>query len=142
MRIMEHPASFDVFTSDGIYIGSPFDTAVNAWDQGLLPLAPGEHKDLALFQPQSFVESGYETLMPMSLYLNLYVEQELYYGDLPLDKVSGFLDEHTGNVIANAFSTGHLDWENVRSNWHRLKKQPPKPPVFQFGALQCIGIED
>ena len=79
--------------------------------------------------------------IPVEIYLHLLVVRELYYGDLPIERLSGFKDERTGAVITNAFTTGKLDPNDVTRNWKRLaaESDAPRPPAFKFVGL--IGYD-
>ncbi|MDW3683335.1 restriction endonuclease [Cupriavidus sp. CV2] len=143
LTIREHPTYMDVFTDSALALEQPLGVAAAAWNDGRLPYAPVEHRDLDLYDAETYVDNGHGMLVPASFAVSLLVEQRLYYGHLPLEAISGFLDEHTGMVITNAFTTGILNWETVRSNWQPLKDgdKPPLQPIFYFGGLECVGVQ-
>ena len=141
MTISEHPALMDVFTSNAVALDSALTVATDAWNTGQLPVDPGRYDELTLYPHDTYVDNGHGLLIPASMTLSAIVEQQRYFGQLPIEQLSGFEDQHTGMVITNAFSTGMLDWESVRSNWQLLgdEEAPPKPTAVTIQALQYIG---
>lgn len=141
LRIAEHPAMMDVFTASALALDPALTIATDAWNTGHLPVEPGRYDELTLYPHDTYVDNGYGMLIPASLTLSAIVEQKRYFGQLPIEQLSGFEDQHTGKVITNAFTTGMLDWDSVRSNWQPLKEgdEPPQPVALKIQALQYIG---
>ena len=46
--------------------------------------------------------------------------KQLYYGQLPVPRISGFKDELSGLVITNAFEVGLLDPDTVERDWKAI----------------------
>jgi hypothetical protein len=125
-------------------LGIPLEVALKRWDAGELPHEPGEHNDVAIFPVAiTRVDNGYGMRVPVTLTVSLSVYQELYFGHLPIVKIRGLKDEHTGFVIANAFTTGNLNVEDVQKNWLRLEagQTPPLSPLFTIQGLYCYSVE-
>ncbi|SOZ17290.1 restriction endonuclease [Cupriavidus taiwanensis] len=139
--LSEHPALLDVFTSTALPLDNALTAAIDAWNSGQLPVEPGEFGHVDLYSVETLVDNGHGMLVSVELTLSGLVEQKRYFGRLPIEKISGFEDQHTGAVITNAFSVGALDWENVRSNWQLLKdgEESPGPVALTVQALQYIG---
>ena len=80
---------------------------------------------------------GYGNLIPVEITVSLRVEQQLYFGQLPISHISGFRDELSGKVISNAFTTGILDPEEVERDWVRIKSEAdlPMPPLLEMVGL-------
>jgi hypothetical protein len=131
----------DVFTAAAVALDEPLSIATDAWNTGRLPVDPGRYDELMLYPFDTYVDNGYGLLVPASLTLSAIVEQKRYFGQLPIEQLSGFEDQHTGMIITNAFTTGMLDWESVRSNWQHLKdgEEPPQPVALKIQGLQYIG---
>ncbi len=125
-------------------LGVPMEVALKRWEAGELPTEPGEHEDIPNFPVTvTRVDNGYGMRIPVTLKISLSVYQELYFGQLPIVKIRGLKDEHTGLVITNAFTTGNLDPEDVQKNWLRLEpgQEPPLPPLLTARGLYCWRVE-
>lgn len=138
--IQEHPAQLDVFTDTAIAVPNPLQTAMDAWNNGQLPDELGVHKHVPLYSFPTMVDNGYGLLIPMTLTIDLHVERERFFGDLPVTEVSGFQDAQTGHLITNAFHTGALSWDVVRGAWKHLKgdEEPPRTPGLEIRAYQYL----
>jgi hypothetical protein len=55
------------------------------------------------------------------------VEQELYFGPLPISKVMGFRDEATGQIITRVFTTGVVDPIEMCKTWLRINDRSDAP---------------
>lgn len=135
-----HPANLNVFDSAGKNLGTPLAIASARWNSGEFPTEPGVHTKCSIFGEQSIlVDNGYGTLAPVNLYVDLDVQQTLYFGQVAIEKVSGFLDVHTGHVVTNSFTLGLLNPSEVERTWKKLKlgESPPVAPVLRLMGLDC-----
>ncbi len=83
------------------------------------------------------IENGYGQLMPSELTVSILVRQNLYFGHIPIQQLSGFRDELSGAVITNAFTIGLVDPNEVEQNWTRInsKEEAPSPILLTFIGL-------
>ncbi|MHB1115388.1 restriction endonuclease [Sideroxydans sp.] len=135
-----HPANLSVFNSAGEKLGTPLEKATSLWNSGEFPTEPGIFTECSLFGKQeTLVDNGYGTLAPIHFFVDLHVRQTLHFGQLALNKISGFLDAHTGLVVTNSFTTGLLSPEDVERNWRKLEpgESPPVVPVLKLMGLDC-----
>jgi hypothetical protein len=136
----KHIAHWDVFDSEGKSLGTPIAAATTKWNAGKLPLEPGDHSKCVIFgECKTFVDNGYGTRVPVNLYIDYQVQKRIYFGEIPIKKVSGFLDEHTGLVVTNSFTLGLLSPSEVERTWKKLApdESPPVAPVFGLVGLDC-----
>ncbi len=128
-----------IYDGDNQELGTPLSAALAKWNDGVFPAEPGEHHKLNLFESRTVrMDNGYQTLAPVDLYASLYVEQQLYYGPLPIPRISGFLDAFTGKVITNAFSIGLLDPNEIERDWLKINRQadaPIEPVIVLQGRI-------
>jgi hypothetical protein len=127
-----------VETADGAKLGTCVETAIRRWNNGEWSIEPGEHDRIAIFsQPDVRIDNGYGTMVPVDLNVGLHVTQDLYYGQYPISRVSGFKDEISGGLITNAFEVGLLDANEVITKWRKIKdlSEAPVPPVFRMVGL-------
>lgn len=123
-------------------LGVAADAALSRWEEGGYPVEQGEHIDLPVFAtPTVLADNGYGTLAPIQLTVSLLVESHLFFGNLPLEKISGFRDELSGQVITNAFTTGIFNPDEVWEKWTRISNEDevPATPVLRLTGL--VGYE-
>lgn len=131
-----------VYDESDTPLGTIVDTAIAKWNEGRFPIEPGEHEDLPIFESKATrVDNGYEAPLkarvPVTLYAGLQVERQLYYGPLPLTKVSGFWDHQIGRLITNAFTANIISPEEVERDWLKISaiEDAPLEPVFTIRGL-------
>lgn len=138
--ITHHPAYFQVFDTERNPLGTALDAAVKRWNSGGFPSDRGEHEGCAIFtESEVLVDNGYGTLAPVDLFVGLHVKQVLYFGQLPIDRVSGFLDEHTGHVVTNSLTTGKINLNEIQNKWQKVDTidELPVTPVLTLVGLEC-----
>jgi hypothetical protein len=127
------------FETPEISLGTPVEAAMSKWNEGRFPTEPGQHNDLPIFdKAEVLVDNGYGQLIPVALTVSLLVEQHLFFGELPIDKISGFRDELSGAIITNAFTTGILDAQQVWHEWKRIAsidELPTRPMITMRGLI-------
>lgn len=112
------------YDSDNNELGVPLAVALDKWNNGLFPQEPGEHPDLSIYDSEEvLVDNGYGTLIPVKLTVSLHVDQQLFFGELPVLRMSGFKDELSGGIISNAFTVGLLDPEDVEKTGNQLTQK-------------------
>lgn len=132
-----------VFNNSGQLLGTSLEVAFTRWNNGDYPIEPGEHDDIPIFaSPETLVDNGYGLRVQVTLTVSLHVKQRLYFGYLPIEKIRGLKDEHSGRVVTNAFTTGNLNAEEVENKWTKLKpgEEPPVRPVMMAVGLDCYKV--
>lgn len=126
--------AYDITGND---LGLPADLALAKWDDGLYPMEAGLHSDLPIFNQRTYVDNGYGGRSEAELYVNLRVKRRLYFSYLDIEEISGFKDELSGAVIANAFKTGILDVEEVTKTWQVIESEDSLPvrPFLRMTGL-------
>ena len=131
-----------VYDENHELLGNIVETAQKNWDHGKYPIEPGEHHELPLFHTQqTLMDNSYGELIDIDLKVNLFVERQLYFGNLPIDNIRGLKDEHTGLVVTNGFTTGALDPNIVQNQWDKIQEGQTLPlkPVFSVIGLMNFG---
>lgn len=118
-------------------LGTPLSVAMNKWNNGVFPIAPGNQPQQDIFDEPVMIDNGFKDVVPVQLTVGLKVKQQLYFGQMPVPKMSGFRDELSGKVIANAFIIGLLSPEEVQRDWLRIQSEDelPMPPVLRLTGL-------
>lgn len=126
----------------GVGRGSLFATAIEKWNYGELPVEPGRHEDLSIFDGETFMENGYGAIIPVTPLLTISVTKQLYFGQLPITRISGFRDEVRGGVITNGFEVGIVSIDEVTENWKQVEciEDCEQPPGFIVQGL--LGWDD
>lgn len=121
------------------------EAAIARWNEGRWPAVAGEHEDLPIFEKADVLaDNGYGQLGPFHLTASIKVESHLRYGQLPVEGLSGFKDELSGNLITNAFRTGIFDPMEVLENWREVKPEEdlPAAPVMRLTGLIAWDVQD
>jgi hypothetical protein len=140
----EFQSTLMVFNDAGEELGTCVQYALNRWNEGRYPTEVGVHDGVPTFGVNPvYVDNGYGTRIPVELSLHLEVKGRRYFGYLPLQDIRGLRDEHTGEIITNAFTTGVLDAVQVENEWQRLKDgaDPPSAVALTMMGLDCFEIE-
>lgn len=127
-----------IYDSDENELGTALDTALEKWNEGRFPIDLGESDYFDLFDvPKVMMNNGYGQIAPVDLTVSLLVKQQLYYGQLPVPHISGFKDELSGLVIANAFEVGILDPNEIEKDWRPINsvEDSPVEPVIRMVGL-------
>ena len=135
---LDFPRTLVAYDKEHQELGTAVIAAVEKWNAGEYPDGVGEHRGLDIFPSREvFVDNGYGTLAPVVVTANLLVTKVLYFGNLSIAKISGFKDELSGNVIANAFTTGIFDPEDVVDNWEKIASEDDAParPLLKLRGL-------
>jgi hypothetical protein len=139
-------SSVDGYSLDGEKnLGTPVAAVVEKWNNGVYPDEPGQHADLPVFDaPEVMTDNGYGQKAPVTLTVSTFVERQLYFGQLPIKKISGFKDELSGKVITNAFTLGIFDPNDVMDNWQPIasEKDAPTPVVLSLTGRIVWELED
>lgn len=140
MKIPRDFYNLPVLDENGNLLGSCLEVSQSKWSDGLFPGEPGVHESLSIFgESKTFVDNGYGDVIEVELTVSLLVEQNLYLGHLPIEKINGLKDEHTGDVVTNAFTTGVLDPDEVEKSWKKVEDMNALEfePLFKVIGYAC-----
>lgn len=89
------------------------------------------------------MDNGYEQLVPVDLYLSIHVTKQLYFGHVPIPNIRGLVDEHTGEVITNAFTVGGFNPGEITENWLRIDSEDdaPSKTMMKVTGLHCWSVK-
>jgi len=143
------PYDFDksllVYDEQGKALGTALQSAMARWNEARYPAEPGHYSDMPIFAGGvTAIDNGYGVKVPVELYASLHVEQKLYLGKLAIEKISGFKDELTGNIVANAFTMGELDPRLVEETWQEVSSDTAvsSPIGIRFQGLVAWAAGD
>jgi hypothetical protein len=140
MRLLPDFFNNDVFSKrTGERLGTISGCAVEKWNSGGFPTGVGTHHNIPIFDEEITTDNGYGMQVSMNLYVGLHVTRDLYFGQLPLKKVSGFKDEIRGRLITNAFQVGMLDPEEVEKSWQKIESESKAPIRAVISMTGLVG---
>lgn len=132
----------EVFDKDGASLGTPLAVASKRWSHGEFPSDIGDHDKINIYEVQTFMDNGYGMRVPIELWVRLRVTGQLYFGQYPISKFSGFADQIKGGIIGNAFTIGMLDPEQVEKQWKKLDaidEAPVEPVIVMTGLISWMN---
>lgn len=141
-RLSVHPAELQVYSGAGELLGRTLDVAIDKWNNGRYPTEAGRHEGLPIFDAEIIqIDNGYGELIPVQLTAHLNVSVRCYFGQIQVDRMSGFLDEQTGLTHTNSFVVGAIEPSEIESEWSLLDgdQRPPINPVLHLRGL--VGWE-
>jgi hypothetical protein len=121
-----------LFNANGQRLGVPTELVARRWNDNFLPQTPGIHEGLELASEPMFVRRE-GRFYPVWIRAEIEVEEEIYFGKLPLSKIQGFQNVQTGGVVTRGFTTELLSYELIRTEWQRLETKD--------GLAVAIGLE-
>ena len=127
-----------VYDKDKNELGIMLDNAMEKWNEGRFPSEPGEHRDLPIFDTlEVMTDNGHGMIVPVEMYVSLHVDRQLYFGQFPINQISGFKDELSGGIITNAFTVGILSPDEVERDWQKIntEEEAPIKPVICLAGL-------
>ena len=77
--------------AEQIKLGTPLEVAMKKWNEGRFPTNPREYHDLDIFDQAVVIDNGYgynNLFVPVKLTVSLWVREQLYFGQLPISRMS------------------------------------------------------
>lgn len=113
------PQQLKIFDENNSELGTLLSVMQNNWNDNQYPIEPGYYENLDLRKGITKIFSD-NRFQELSIKVNLNVESRLYFGELPIQKLSGFKDELTGKTIARGFTTDIIDVVDVQNHWPKI----------------------
>ncbi|MSP76266.1 MAG: hypothetical protein EXR12_09035 [Rhodospirillaceae bacterium] len=142
-------STFQIYDDADNALGTPLEIASKNWHSGLYPTDPGRHEQLSIFSTDKTLiddSKGASRLRraPVDLTVSLIVMKQLYYGQLSVPHISGFVDRLSGKVITDAFTVGLISPDEVENTWLKIndESEAPKRPVIVLPGLVNSTNED
>lgn len=139
---MDFFAKIVAHDEEGNALGTPLEVIAKKWNDGEITEETGETGDIYIFgDRKTLVDNGYGMQVPVDLYATLFIEKQLFYGQLPISQISGFKDEMSGLVITNAFSIGMLDPDIIKEEWQKIDDEcdaPVRPVIALRGVVAWL----
>jgi len=122
-------------------LGSVTALLLTRWNSGELPSELGEHKEIPVTKVPTTVLHGHQ-FIEVNILADIMVTRRLFFGQLPLEQVTGFRDEYTGRILTPGFTTGWLDAAEVERNWRQIQSvdEIAVRPILELVALDIADI--
>lgn len=110
------------------------------WNSGKLPHEPGEHRDIPIAKVVTAFTK--DEVFEDDVFINIVVERRLFFGQLPIIRGKGFINEYTGGLLTPGFTTDWLDATEVERKWQHLDNinEIAVNPVLELVALDTFKI--
>lgn len=130
--------------AEGRPLGTLLGRTMELWNGGQLPLETGLFEEVRVFEDPIYLADINGLTAPVDLALNMKVEKALFWGSIPITKISGFKDERRGQLITNAFTCEILDAETVVNEWMQVDglSDCPKSPAIVLQGLVGYDVEN
>jgi hypothetical protein len=119
----QDPKLIPVYGQDRNRIGTPLTLLWAKWNRREIPSEPGSYVGIELSSETTYVRSKDGQFEEVRFEGNCEVVKKLYFGELPLTKVTGFRDEVSGNLVLPGNSEIVTDWIDtveVERSWLRI----------------------
>lgn len=119
----QDPKLIPVYDSNHNRIGTPLTLLWSKWNRREIPQEPGQYPGIEVSLEPTFVKAADGHFEEVKFEGNFEVVKKLYFGELPLTKVSGFKDEVSGNLVLPGNSEIITDWIDtveVERSWLRI----------------------
>ena len=135
----QDPSRINVYDADHSILGTTLTMLWGMWNRREISDEPGPLR-LHIKPDPMFVKGANGQFERIEIIGEFEVLQRLYFGQLPLTKITGLKDEATGNLIlpGNAeIVTDVMNMVDVEENWLRIPSLDSLvvKPVFVFTAL-------
>jgi len=125
-----------LYADNGSVIDSVINLLAKKWNEGFLPKEPGIYKGIKLADNSTYLKLE-TSFYRIDVFVNIEVRRNLYFGQLPIEKIKGFRDEQTGGVITHGFETGTLKMIDVEEKWQKIESEKDLAvlPVLTLGFI-------
>lgn len=137
------PREIVLYDSNHQRLGTTATLLQTRWNSGELPSELGEHKDIPVAKVPTTISYEGEFL-EVNILANIMVYRRLFFGELQLAQVRGFMDEYNSQLLTREFTTGWLDVTEVERNWRQLENidEIAVEPRIILTALDLFDIPE
>ena len=123
----------EIYDDKNEYIGKIGEILLKQFREGILPKEPGHHEHVDFIKQNTKIKHE-DQYYPMSITADINVETTSYYGELPLDEITGFRNEITGKTAVKSIKTSSFSFEAIEKNWKKIdhKEDLAIKPVLTF----------
>ena len=119
----QDPKLIPVYDKDHNRIGTPLTLLWAKWNRREIPSEPGSYMGIDISSEPTYVKAEDGRFEEVKFEGNFEVVKKLYFGELPLTKVTGFRNEVSGKLVVPGNSEIITDWIDtveVEESWLRI----------------------
>lgn len=133
MPYVDDIREIDVYNDKNESLGKIGEILLKQFREGVLPKKPGLHKHVDFIKEKAKTKHE-DQYYSMSITADIDVESASYYGELPLDEITGFKDEITGKTSFKSMKTSTFSFEDIEKNWKKIDHEEDLAikPVLTF----------
>jgi hypothetical protein len=106
-----------VFNKQQEPAGTILDIFKKDWNSSGLNRSPGKYEK----EYDSYCAECEGEYVPFKFLWRYKVDKKTYFKKVPIDKMKGFLDEQTGVLTPNEFTTEAIDTQNIEKTWEPVE---------------------
>ncbi len=139
--MLQELASQDVkliplFDEDHQQIGTPLTILWERWNRREIPIEPGLYLDISVADTPVFIQASDGHFERIEIMADVNVMRNLYFGQLPLTKITGFRDEVSGHLLLPGNTEIITDWIDTIE----LERRWLKIPCLEALAIKPVMI--
>lgn len=142
MDAVMNPRQVELFTKDGIKLGTIDQCLEKIWWSGEIEFGAGVHRNLELvgnpvYIEDAEVEGGF---CATNLTAHLHVKKRFFHGEVPLKEVRGLRNEINGRTsIVKNMKTEAIEFQTIQQNWQQVSSLE-ELAVSPILLMRVIGI--
>ena len=110
-----------IFRSNGSLIDYAGNLVLDRWEDETVPIATGEHRDIALTTESTFLESPDGQRFEVTIRANVRVKEVIHFGQMPLVDVRGFKSELEDVTHIHSMTTAPWNFAKISREWQRVE---------------------
>ena len=135
------PRYVEIYKQDHSFNDILVNLLAKAWNSEKFPVEIGEHKDLKFIEEDAYTKVNNTFYGPVEITAGIVVKRKLFFGNIPLKKGQGFINEVTGSFSTKSIEFG-LDVVEIGKTWQEISdpSELAKRPTFTFHAISCFPL--
>jgi len=119
----QDPKLIPLFDENHEQIGTTLTLLWERWNRREIPTEPGSYLDISVSDTPVFVQASDGHFERIEIMADVNVVRNLYFGQLPLTKITGFRDEVSGDLVLpgdTEIITDWIDTMQVERSWLKI----------------------
>lgn len=104
----QDPRTIIIYRENGEPVDTTFNLIAKKWNDGLIPIEPGEYIDIKLANEPTYIKTD-DVLYQMQITAHIIVEKNLYFNYVPIE-IRGFRDVIKDKVVTTELTSKNLIW--------------------------------
>ncbi len=122
-----------LYNANGDVIDNINNLLSDMWKDSKISMEPGRYTSIKLCDIDTYIKTK-DVLYRVDVYAEVEVIQKVFFGQLPLEEISGVSDELRGGITTSSFTTKGISIEHVINNWQCI------PSVDELSVTPVLVI--